>query len=92
MSNIFKNDDILKLYKKVEEFVDVIYYTDKRTFSKEYHLIIYRKHAIHISFEIDLTKSGLEEKFRNITYFSHLYVDYLADFELTQEVVLYSFV
>ena len=69
--NFFANKDFRKLYNKVESFIDIIFFTDRQTFSKE-------KHSIFFSFEFNAASENLEEDYSNINEFVHLFIDILC--------------
>jgi len=69
--NFFANKDFKKLYNKVENFIDIIFFTDRQTFSKE-------KHSIFFSFEFNSGSENLEEDYSNINEFVHLFIDILC--------------
>ena len=68
---VFGNKEFRRLYNKIEDFIDVIFFTDRQTFSKE-------KPSIFFSFDVDLASKNLEEDFANINEFVHLIIDILC--------------
>jgi hypothetical protein len=69
--SIFNNKDFRRLYNKVEDFIDIIFFTDRQTFSKD-------KHSIFFSFDFDSSRGNLQEDFANINEFVHLFIDILC--------------
>ena len=69
---IFTQKDLLKQYKKVEKFLDLIFFTDRRT-AKD-------KHGLVVSFE--LRTSYTEADFYDMNVFAHLLIDILGSTSL----------
>lgn len=69
--SIFGNKEFRRLYSKIEDFIDIIFFTDRQTFSKE-------KHSIFFSFDVNASSNNLEEDFSNINEFVHLFIDILC--------------
>jgi len=69
--SIFSNKEFKRLYNKVEDFIDIIFFTDRQTFSKD-------KHSIFFSFDFDSSREHLQEDFENINEFVHLFIDILS--------------
>lgn len=69
---IFTQKDLLKQYKKVEKFLDLIFFTDRRT-AKD-------KHGLVVSFE--LRTSYTEADFYDMNIFAHLLIDILGSTSL----------
>ena len=84
--NFFANKDFRKLYNKVESFIDIIFFTDRQTFSKE-------KHSIFFSFEFNSASENLEEDYSNINEFVHLFIDILCSkLRFSNSVIFFYFI
>ena len=68
---LFNNKNLFPYYKQVEEYLDIIYFTDQSSFCKE-------PFAVFFAFNINLTYSGQDRKLLEITHFVNLFVDTLA--------------
>lgn len=69
--SVFGNKEFRRLYNKVENFIDLIYFTDRKTFCKD-------KHSIFLSFDINSSKESLDEDHSNINEFVHLLIDIIC--------------
>lgn len=69
--SVFGNKEFKKLFSKVEDFIDIIFFTDRKTFSKD-------PHSVFFSFDIDTSSNHLDEDFANINEFVHLFIDILC--------------
>ena len=65
---IFNNKELINQYKKIEKFIDLIFFTDRRT-GKD-------KHGLVVSFE--LRSSYTEADFYDMNIFTHLLIDILG--------------
>lgn len=78
--------DLLAVYKRVEPFIDIVYFTDRQTYTKE-------KQAIFFSF--DLTNCNDIRSFNSgsgynllndLTYFVHIFIDILSSSRISTNV------
>ena len=67
-NKIFNNKELMNQYKNIEKFIDLIFFTDRRT-AKD-------KHGLVISFE--LKGSYTEEDFYDMNIFAHTLIDVLG--------------
>ena len=65
---IFNNKELVNQYKKIEKFIDLIFFTDRRT--------VRDKHGLVVSF--DLKGSYSEADFYDMNIFTHLLIDILG--------------
>jgi hypothetical protein len=68
VNRIFNNKQFLSQYKKIENFLELIFFTDRRT-GKD-------KHGLVVSFE--LKGSYTEQDFYEMTIFTHMLIDLLG--------------
>ena len=68
INRIFSNRQFLNQYKKIEKFLDLIFFTDRRT-AKD-------KHGLVVSFE--LKNSYTEADFYDMTIFTHMLIDIIG--------------
>ena len=68
---LFNNKNLFPYYKQIEQYLDIIYFTDQSSFCKE-------PFAVFFAFNINLTYSGQDRKLLEITHFVNLFVDTLA--------------
>ena len=68
INRIFSNKQFLNQYKKVEKFLELIFFTDRRT-AKD-------KHGLVVSFE--LKYSYTEADFYDMTIFTHMLIDIIG--------------
>ena len=72
ISQIFSNKKLVSQYKKIEKFIDLIFFTDRRTCKD--------KHGLIISFE--LKGSYTEADYSDMTLFVHMLTDTLGGLSL----------
>ena len=72
ISQIFSNKKLVAQYKKIEKFIDLIFFTDRRNCKD--------KHGLIVSFE--LKSSYTEADFSDMTLFAHMLVDILGGLSL----------
>jgi hypothetical protein len=60
----------MNLYSKIENYIDIIYFTDRQSFTKE-------EYAIFLSFDLNFSKNP-DELYRDITMFVHCLIDLLC--------------
>ena len=77
--SMFSNKEFLSYYSKIENLVDIIYFTDRQTFSKE-------QHSIFFSFDLNVSSSKLDETMFNLTMFVHLFIDLLCTAKFSSNV------
>ena len=65
---IFNNKELIDQYKKIEKFIDLIFFTDRRT--------VRDKHGLVVSFE--LRGAYNEADFYDMNIFTHLLIDILG--------------
>ena len=65
---IFNNKELIDQYKKVEKFIDLIFFTDRRT--------VRDKHGLVVSFE--LRSEYTEADFYDMNIFTHLLIDIIG--------------
>lgn len=75
---LFNNKNLFPYYKQVEEFLELIYYTDQSSFSKEPFVVFF-------SFDINLTIPNQDRRLLEITHFVNLFVDTLAQLKYSQK-------
>jgi len=71
VNDLFSEKNLLESYNKVEDWIELIYFTDRKTFSRD-------PQAIYISFELQINHKNLKEKLKEITNFVHLLIDKLS--------------
>ncbi len=59
------------LYKSIENCIDIVYYTDRRTFSRE-------KYTLFFSFELNPKHFNSQGKLLEIIQFVHYFVDNMS--------------
>ena len=69
---IFNNKELMSYYKKVEKFIDLIFFTDRRSARD--------KHGLVVSFE--LRTSYTEADFYDLNIFTHILIDILGSTSL----------
>ena len=69
---IFNNKEFLDHYKKIEKFIDLIFFTDRRT--------VKDKHGLVVSFE--LRNSYTQADFYDMNLFAHILIDLLGSTSL----------
>ena len=69
---IFNNKEFLDQYKKIEKFIDLIFFTDRRT--------VKDKHGLVVSFE--LRNSYTQADFYDMNLFAHILIDLLGSTSL----------
>ena len=75
---MFNNKKLIDYYRRVEYFIDNIYYSDSiNTYFDE--------NNIYFSFDIDLNESYQERIYLEITHFVNVFVDCLAQIKYTDE-------
>jgi hypothetical protein len=80
--DVFENREFQSLYSKIEKYIDLIYFTDRQTYSKE-------KYSIYFSFDVN----GDSQTFENLTQFVHVTIDLLCQkSKLSQRVVFFYLV
>ena len=72
VSQIFSNKKLVSQYKKIEKFIDLIFFTDRRNCKD--------KHGLIVSFE--LKGSYTEADFSDMTLFAHMLIDILGGLSL----------
>ena len=65
---IFNNKELINQYKKIEKFIELIFFTDRRT--------VKDKHGLVVSFE--LRNSYTESDFYDMNIFTHILIDILG--------------
>lgn len=71
--------DFISIYKKIEPFLDIIYFTDRQTYTKE-------KYAIFFSFDINVSTPKMTEVFRDLTFFVHCFIDLVSSLKVPSNV------
>ena len=64
------------MYKKVEPFIDMIYFTDRQTYTKE-------QYAIFFSFDIHSNRKDIDDLMLCYTQFVHALVDLLCGIKIS---------
>ena len=75
---MFNNKKLLDYYRRVEFFIDNIYYSDSIN-------SYFDENNIYFSFDIDLNESYQERIYLEITHFVNIFVDCLAQIKYTDE-------
>ena len=68
----------MSVYSKVQPYIDIIYYTDRQTYTKE-------ENAIFFSFDINVS-ANTTELFANLTTFVHMFIDLLCTAKISTYV------
>lgn len=86
---MFQEKSFVSLYKKVEPYIDIVYFTDRQSYSQE-------PHAIFFSFDVTaVSGSKKEEVFANMSLFVHSFIDLLCSARISSSVIylfIYSLV
>jgi hypothetical protein len=78
IKNMFNDKKLLDYYRRIEHFIDNIYYSDTINSYMD-------ENNIYFTFDIDLNESYQERMYLEITHFVNLFVDSLAQIKFTDE-------
>ena len=67
----FSDKTFLEYYEKVEPYIDMLFFTDRRGFGKE-------KNALVASFDITRIKGNAEQVMKDMTVFTHIVIDLIG--------------
>jgi hypothetical protein len=81
MDQLFDDKDFSTAYKKIENNIDIIYFTDRQTYTRE-------QHALYLSFDLNTSSRNLDETFRDITSFVHILIDQLCNVRVSSQVLI----
>ncbi len=70
--------EFIQAFKKVQQYIDVIYFTDRQTYTKE-------PNAIFCAFDLNLQEKH-EKSLSDITKFVHIMIDLLCSVRLPGSV------
>lgn len=67
----FQNGAFKKYYQKIEDYIEMVFFTDRRGYGKE-------KNALVTTFDITRVKGDLNEAMSDMTHFTHILIDLLC--------------
>ncbi len=76
---MFSDKEFLAAYAKVQPYIDIIYHTDRQTYSKE-------ENAIFFSFDVNTSGNKVEDHFADLTNFVHLFIDMISTAKISSSV------
>jgi hypothetical protein len=79
MDQLFDDREFSAAYKKIENNIDIVYFTDRQTYTRE-------PHSLYLSFEVNTGVDNLDEVFTDITAFVHILIDQLSNVRVSSHV------
>jgi len=77
--DIFKNKEILAAFKKIEYYLEIMYFTDQKTFTNE-------EYGIYFGFELKLDQYGAKKVYQDINDFVHMFIDELCLIDISDKI------
>ena len=85
---MFRNKNLLASFKRIEQYLEILYFTDRKTFTLEY-IYIYndRNQSIYFGFELYMDQFRAKNVYKDINDFVHQFIDELCLIEITEKVL-----